>query len=238
MKIARYAKKLSVLMLCSATALSAAAWAAPAETDARTLSALTVKAGVDARSPGAAVWKQAPVTQVNLQPAFPGHPAIVGTPATQQLTAQAVQAGDMLYVRLRWSDKTANAEVADTDRFLDRVAVQFPLSGEVTTTPFMGDGNNAVNIWHWRADGRTENLFAKGFGTATPVASKELTSSHARNSDGWDVVLARPLAVKSDEGVVLNGRKSVPVAFAAWDGDGQERDGFKAVTLEWWQLQF
>jgi dimethylsulfide dehydrogenase subunit gamma/complex iron-sulfur molybdoenzyme family reductase subunit gamma len=144
----------------------------------------------------------------------------------------------MLYVRLRWSDKTANAEVADTDRFLDRVAVQFPLSGEVTTTPFMGDGNNAVNIWHWRADGRTENLFAKGFGTATPVASKELTSSHARNSDGWDVVLARPLAVKSDEGVVLNGRKSVPVAFAAWDGDGQERDGFKAVTLEWWQLQF
>jgi dimethylsulfide dehydrogenase subunit gamma/complex iron-sulfur molybdoenzyme family reductase subunit gamma len=30
----------------------------------------------------------------------------------------------------------------------------------------------------------------------------------------------------------------MPIAFAAWDGENQERDGLKAVTMEWWQLNF
>lgn len=211
-----------------------AAQAAPAARTIRVLSA----AGVDAASPEAAIWKKAPVTQVSLKPAFPGHGSIVGTPVTERLTAQAVRAGDRLFVKLAWADRTANTAIKDTAQFVDGAAVQFPVNGKAATTPFMGDAKNAVNVWHWQADGRTENLVAHGFGTATRVPFEGLASVAVRTESGWEVVLTRPLRVKPDEGVSLQGRGSIPVAFAAWDGDNQERDGLKAVTLEWWQLRF
>lgn len=211
-----------------------AAQAAPAAKVIRVLST----AGADAGSPDAAIWKKAPATQVALQPAFAGHPAIVGTPATQKLTAQAVRTGDLLYVKLAWSDNTANTAIGNTNKFTDGAAVQFPVNGKSATTPFMGDANNAVNVWQWRADGRTQNLVAKGFGTAMAVPSEGLKSASARTGSGWAVVLSRPLKVKPDEGASLSGKGAMPIAFAAWDGDNEERDGFKAVTLEWWQLRF
>ena len=208
--------------------------AAPAAKTIRVLSA----ADVDAASPEAAIWKKAPATQVALQPAFPGHGSIVGTPVTEHLTAQAVRAGDRLFVKLAWSDRTANTAIKDTAQFVDGAAVQFPVNGKASTTPFMGDAKSPVNVWHWRADGHTENLVAKGFGTSTAVHFEGLKSAAVRTDSGWAVVLTRPLKVKPNEGVSLQGRASIPVAFAAWDGDNQERDGLKAVTLEWWQLKF
>lgn len=78
---------------------------------------------------------------------------------------------------------------------------------------------------------------AHGFGTATRVPFERLDSAAARTQDGWAVVISRPLRVKPEEGANLQGRRSIPVAFAIWDGANQERDGFKAVTLEWWQLR-
>lgn len=229
-------KQLSLAGLVAAmTALmSVASQAAPANKTIRVLSA----SGVDASAPDAAVWQKAPVTQVALQPAFPGHPSIVGVPATTQLAAQAIRAGNQLYVKLAWSDATANAVIKDIGQFMDGAAVQFPVNGKAATTPFMGDVNNAVNVWRWRADGLTENMIAKGFGTSMNVPFEALHSSSVRTDSGWAVVLARPLKVKADEGASLANRKAIPIAFAAWDGANQERDGFKAVTLEWWQLKF
>ncbi len=203
----------------------------------KTIRVLSVTGG-DAASPQAAAWRKAPATQVALQTAFPGHPSIVGTAQTQQLTAQAVRVSGKLYVKLRWNDRTANREMGDTNQFLDRVAVQFPYNGKADTTPFMGDGENAVDIWHWRADGRTENLLANGFGTATRGTSQEVTSTATRRGGVWEVVLARSLTLKEGEGITMKGRKSIPIAFAVWDGANQERDGLKAVTLEWWELRF
>lgn len=221
----------------AATTLGLAASAVQAAPAAKTIRVLSA-ASADAASPDAAIWKKAPATQVALQPAFPGHPAIVGTAVTQKLTAQAVRAGDRLYVKLAWSDATANAAIKDTTQFVDGAAVQFPVNGKDSTTPFMGDVNSRVNIWHWSANGHTENLVAKGFGTGTRVHSEGLQSAGMRTGTGWAVVLNRPLKVKPDEGASLSGKGTVPVAFAAWDGANQERDGFKAVTLEWWQLRF
>ena len=196
--------------------------------------------GVDAATPQAAIWKKAPATQVALQPAFPAHVAIVGTPVTERLTVQAVRTGDRLFVRLAWSDRTANKTIKDTAAFVDGAAVQFPINGKgkEDTPPFMGDPDNPVNIWNWKANGRTENLVAHGFGSATRVPSEDLKSAAVRTNNGWAVVLARSLRVKPDEGVTLLGKGAIPVAFAVWDGENQERDGLKAVTLEWWQLQF
>lgn len=237
MKVNGMAKRLSLAALCSVVAaLSPPTVAAPA--DAKTLRVLTAAAGVDAKSTDAAIWEKAPVAKVALQTAFPGHPSITGTALTEHLSAQAVRAGDVLYVRLRWNDKTANTKASDTNRFVDGVALQFPVDGKPSTTPFMGGGDSLVNVWYWRADGQTQNLLANGFGSATKVPTAALASTSVRRGDSWEVVLARPLASNKNEGVVLKGRKTIPIAFAAWDGDNQERDGFKAVTMEWWQLRF
>lgn len=231
-------KQLAAFGLATAMgSLAAAATAAQGVPAAKTIRVVSA-AGVDAASPEAAVWKKTPATQVTLQPAFPGHSSIVGTPVTERLTAQAVRVGDRLYMKLAWSDRTANTAVKDTVQFVDGAAVQFPVNGKASTTPFMGDAENPVNVWHWRADGHTDNLVAYGFGSATRVPFEGLKSAAVRTDSGWAVVLTRPLKVKADEGVSLQGRGSIPVAFAAWDGENQERDGLKAVTLEWWQLRF
>jgi dimethylsulfide dehydrogenase subunit gamma/complex iron-sulfur molybdoenzyme family reductase subunit gamma len=204
---------------------------------ARTIRAVSLAAG-DAASPKSALWHKAPVTEIALQPAFPGHASIVGTPATQRMTAQAVRLGGRLYLRLTWRDATANTTIADTDQFVDAAAVQFPVDGKADTLAFMGDPTHPVNIWQWRADGRVQNVVAKGFGTATAVPSAGLRAAGERTADGWSIVLVRSLHAKQDEGANLRGRRSIPVAFAVWDGGNQERDGFKAVTLEWWELRF
>lgn len=225
---------IAVAAACTGVAAADQGAAPEAQRTIRVLSA----AGGNATSPKAAVWKKAPATQVTLQPAFPGHISIVGTAATQKLTAQAVRTSGRLFVKLAWSDSTANTVIKDTDQFLDGAAVQFPVNGQTATLHFMGDAANTVNVWHWRADGRTLNLLAKGFGTSTPVPTEGLRSASVRTGDGWEVVLSRPLRVKSEEGADLQGRRTMPIGFAAWDGEKQERDGFKAVTMEWWQLRF
>lgn len=217
-----------------ASSALAAQEAVPAARTIRVLSAPKA----DAALPDAEVWKKAPAAQVSLQPAFPGHVSIVGTPVTQRLTAQAVRTADRLFVKLAWSDRTVDKTVDDTGQFVDAVAVEFPVNGNAATLAFMGDPNNAVNLWYWRANGRTENLLANGFGTATSVPSEGLRSAAVRTDSGWEVVISRTLRVGQEEGVVLSGRKTIPIAFAAWDGNDQERDGLKAVTLEWWQLRF
>ncbi len=229
-------KQLAAFGLATAMA-SLAAVSAQAAPAAKTIFVLSAPSA-DAASPEAAVWKKALVTQVVLQPAFPGHGSIVGTPVVERLTAQAVRAGDRLFVKLAWSDRTANTAIKDTVDFVDGAAVQFPDDGKASTTPFMGDPKNPVNIWHWSADGRTENLVAHGFGTATRVPFEGLKSESVRTDSGWAVVLTRSLKVKPDEGASLQGKGATPVAFAVWDGANQERDGLKAVTLEWWQLRF
>lgn len=226
-------KRMVAIGVLAAMGWSTVATAAPAQHTIRVLSATG-----DATTPQAALWKKAPKTLVTLQTAFPGHVSIVGTANTQTLSAQAIRASGRLYVKLAWSDSTANAVTKDTDQFLDGAAVQFPVNGQAATLPYMGDATNAVNVWHWRADGRTLNLLAQGFGTSTPVPTKGLHSASARTDSGWEVVLSRPLRVSSEEGANLEGRRTMPIGFAAWNGENQERDGFKAVTMEWWQLRF
>lgn len=231
-------KQLAVVGLATATvSLALTAMAAPAAPAAQIIRVLSV-AGADAALPEADVWKKAPATLVALQPAFAGHSAIVGTPGTDQLNVQAVRAGDRLFMKLSWSDRTVNSTIKDTRAFMDGAAVQFPVNGKASTIPFMGDPKSPVNIWHWRADGRTESLVAHGFGSATRLPFDGLKSAAARTDSGWAVVLTRTLKVKPDEGTSLLGKSSVPIAFAVWDGENQERDGLKAVTLEWWQLRF
>ncbi|MBI2219125.1 MAG: chlorate reductase subunit gamma [Candidatus Rokubacteria bacterium] len=199
---------------------------------------LALRQHVDATSPEAAVWKRAAVTRVALQPAFPGHPSIVGTPSTVGVAVQALRTPESLYVRLEWRDATVDTTVTGPGRFVDAAAVQFPANGLASTTPFMGDPANRVNIWSWRADGRPQALLAAGFGTLTPAAVQNVRALGMRAAESWQVVLTRRLAISTDDDVKLVGLREIPVAFAIWNGSNRERDGFKAVTLAWWTLRF
>jgi dimethylsulfide dehydrogenase subunit gamma/complex iron-sulfur molybdoenzyme family reductase subunit gamma len=211
---------------------------AQSKAGSKVVKALTLRDHVDATSPDAAVWGRAPVTRVALQPAFPGHPSIVGTPSITTLRVQAIRTPENLYIRLAWEDATADVAVNGTGGFLDRVAVQFPMNHKPSTTPFMGDANARVNIWHWRADGQPETLIAAGFGTLTPASVQDARGLGVRTTKGWAVVLARRLTPASEDGVQLDGTREIPIAFAVWNGSNRERDGVKAVTLEWWWLRF
>jgi len=200
--------------------------------------ALTLRDRVDAASPEALVWKRAPVVRVPLQPAAQVHPVILGAPSTMSLAVQAIRTPESLYVRLRWDDPNADVSINGTGGFLDRVAVQFPINLKPTTTPFMGDPSARVSIWHWRADGKAESLVAAGFGSLTPASVQDVRATGVRTPRGWEVVITRPLRTTSEDSVRLDGVREIPVAFAVWNGSNQERDGFKAVTLEWWRLRF
>lgn len=233
----RIKTRLLALVIAGAVAVAGLAPAAYAADKAKTVKALLVAKQVDASQPDAEIWSKAPATKVSLQPAFPGHPAIVGTPRIAEVTVQAVRGQDRLFVRLAWDDPTANGKPSDTTQFADGVAVQFPVNGKANTPPFMGDAKSTVNIWRWRADGYAEELVAGGFGTATSLrAQGEVSGVGARSPQGWQVVLSRKLV--GPEGMVnLKRFREIPIAFAAWDGSNQERDGLKAVTLTWQKLR-
>lgn len=226
------------VVLSGASAMLFSGFGVLAADKTNTVKALSLAKAVDASAPDAEVWSRAPVAKVNLQPAFAGHVSIVGAPRLTELVAQAVRTPDMLYVRLAWDDPAPDIKSGDSGRFLDGAAVQFPVNGKASTTPFMGDPNNPVNVWYWRANGRTENLVAGGFGTLDSSVAQDVSGQGMRTARGWNVVLARKLSAAPKSGVDLGKRREIPIAFAAWDGANQERDGLKAVTLQWWRLRY
>ncbi len=160
------------------------------------------------------------------------------------------------------------------------MALQFSLNG---TTPFlgMGDAENPVNIWQWRAgweaaiaSGRpdmhdqyasmhvdtyfagnaitasdagnplalrppssVEDANARGFGTLTTqsTAHQNVQGKGVWHDGFWNVLFVRKLKSRSGEDVQLPRGKTVPVAFAVWDGAQRDRNGRKVIS-NWYQL--
>lgn len=83
-----------------------------------------------------------------------------------------------------------------------------------------------------------EDLVAGGFGSLTsqPVESQNV-QGYGEWSDGvWRVVFGRSLTSAEAEDVTLAPEKLYSIAFAAWDGANQERNGSKS-TSQWISLQ-
>ncbi len=53
----------------------------------------------------------------------------------------------------------------------------------------------------------------------------------------WSVVLIRDFKSRNAEDVQFSTDKSVPVAFAVWDGQQLDRNGRKVIS-NWYQLRF
>jgi hypothetical protein len=99
--------------------------------------------------PHAAIWTQAQAVTVKLGPQQIAPP--FGGGAIKELQARALHNGRQIAFLLEWADATRDMESAQTDRFSDAVALQFPYQIEAQPSPFMGDARNAVNIWQWQA---------------------------------------------------------------------------------------
>lgn len=77
----------------------------------------------------------------------------IGGGAVERVAVRAVHWEDRLYVMLEWADNTAETATARAEDFTDAVAVQFPAEAASTVPAIcMGQADQAVNIWQWRAD--------------------------------------------------------------------------------------
>jgi DMSO reductase family type II enzyme heme b subunit len=105
----------------------------------------------------------------------------------------------------------------------------------------MGSEDRRVNIWYWNASKESaQNLIAAGFRTLAPAAIQNVSASGDYADGTWTVVFHRTLKAGDDDDVPLETKvgTQLPVCFAVWNGANSERDGFKAVTLDWQKLQF
>lgn len=94
-------------------------------------------------------WERIESVRVPLNPLWPEPDPI---PA---VAVRAVHDGKRVAILLQWRDAIANGAPVRVQDFQDAAALQFSLSG---ATPFlgMGDANNPVNIWQWKAGWQEE----------------------------------------------------------------------------------
>lgn len=102
---------------------------------------VTTKIGVD---PTDKLWNNAPAHRIPMTMLWPSpHPL-------QNIHVRALHDGKQMAVLLEWPMELPSYAVVRAQDFTDAAALQFSLKG---TTPFvgMGDKDNPVNIWQWKA---------------------------------------------------------------------------------------
>ncbi len=94
-------------------------------------------------------WESMDPVRVKLNPLWPEPNPIYAVAVT------AVHDGRRLAILCQWRDATDNGAPVRVQDFQDAMAVQFSMNGR---TPFlgMGDSNNPVNIWQWKAGWQQE----------------------------------------------------------------------------------
>jgi mono/diheme cytochrome c family protein len=95
------------------------------------------------------VWEQWDTARIPVNPLWPEPNTIFA------VAVRAVHDGKRVAILLQWRDPIANGAPVRVEDFQDAVALQFSMN---ETTPFlgMGDPNNPVNIWMWKAGWQQE----------------------------------------------------------------------------------
>jgi mono/diheme cytochrome c family protein len=94
--------------------------------------------------PSDPAWERVDSVRVPLNPLWP-EPMPVAAVAVR-----ALHDGRTVAIQLQWRDDTFNGAPVRAEDFQDAAAIQFSMNG---TVPFlgMGDPENPVNLWQWRA---------------------------------------------------------------------------------------
>ena len=189
------------------------------------------------------IWNRLPIYSTYLLPAPPVHQSVAlrfneGASRGKYIKFQVARTDERFYIRMRWKDATENRDTT-VDKYRDGVAVQFALKG-TETSYMMGTGKDQpVNMWYWLADqDRVENLAAGGFGSTTILENQTVTGSskyapqQIKKDNTWYVVMSRPLKTSNEHDVDFD-REIIPMGFAVWQGNDNERDGNKRITHTW-----
>ncbi len=178
-------------------------------------------------------WKAATPVEVTVYPQTSVPPAARET-TVGTVQVRALHNGEALALRLAWKDP-APAKKRGIRRFADAAAIQWPLrQGPGSALPYIGMGqpDDPVAVWLWRASGEAEALAAEGFGTLTAQPDDGLQARGSWADGTWRVVLRRRLAGEGEHSVALgvNHRGLFPLALAVWNGEASERNGMKRLS--------
>lgn len=132
-------------------------------------------------------WQSLPPIWVGTTPQMVTAP--MGGGEVPRIAVRAGHWDNRLFVMLEWSDSTADVGTLRVEDFADAAAVQFPaVAGSVVPALCMGQADQAVNIWHWRADSQkgvptelgyvdmypsTEDTFYTARAAGNPMAAGE-----------------------------------------------------------------
>lgn len=220
-------------------------------------------------------WESLDPVRVPLNPLWPEPNQIYA------VAVSAVTDGKKLAVLLQWRDELPQNTAIRVQDFQDGAALQFSLSGKYGFLG-MGDKENPVNLWNWKAGWQAEaegggppdmdsiyqsmhvdawkftnystaisagnvtsqphktpveDANAAGFGSfrSQPLKQQNVQGKGIWHDGFWNVIFVRDLKSKDADDVRFVAGKSVPVAFAIWNGEQGDRNGRKMVS-NWYQL--
>ncbi len=146
-----------------------------------------------------------------------------------------------------WNAKVEALQDVDTtypDMYVDNYPFANTEAGAASTVdeyhdlnylPALAAGNLFANPKHLTP---VEDIIAGGFGTLTSQGAEgQNVRGYGEWTGGkWQVIFSRTLASEEAEDIQLSAGKVYSIAFAAWDGTHEERNGQKS-TSQWVSLQ-
>lgn len=167
--------------------------------------------------PADPLWESFDPVRVPLNPLWPEPQPV---PA---IAVIAVHNGKTAAFHLSWRDPSKNGESVRVQEFQDCVALQFSLNG---STPFlgMGDKDNPVNLWLWRAawqqevEGRrpdmkdeypsmhtdvylnTNDLYLTAVAAGNVIARQHTTPVEDTNARGFGTLASQPMEQQNVKG--------------------------------------
>jgi hypothetical protein len=85
----------------------------------------------------------------------------------------------------------------------------------------------------WRGTEPVIEYMAQGFGTLTRKFAQNVRGLGRHTQGSWRVVLRRELSTGNPEDTLFRAGSKTNVVFAVWNGDAQEVNGKKSLTLGW-----
>lgn len=140
----RYVRALCSVVLCLILAMAGIAYSQGLVVMAKKVS------GELPLDPAHSLWNGPSVLEIPLAPQVMAKPRIYESPI-KKLKVRALHNSREIAFLVEWADETEDS-VLDLNRFSDALALEFPSRSAAAKPHFaMGDKENAVNIWVWKA---------------------------------------------------------------------------------------
>lgn len=163
----------------------------------------------------------------------------------ESVFVRSVYNGKEIAINVEWDDRSMSPLPEPNPKFPanrpDSVLVQLP--PEIPTgmeKPYFLGGNESspVVLWQWTNGGKANVLTGKGILKVENKGEEaQVLKATAKYSDGqWRVVFIRPIESKVEGDLNFEIGKYIPIAFSAWDGNNDENNEKRAISIWYWLL--